>query len=356
MNDSTNNPARSPVPAMIGICAVILVIAGMYWAQNVFAPLTFALLIIAMLWPFQKALQSRMPQLVALLLSLTVTIVVMVLFSSLLAWSLSRVGRYALSDTARFQTMYGELATWLEGKGIVVSGLWEQHFNAGWVIRIVQHVSGRLNTTLTFLLVVLIYVMLGLLEIGLIGRKLAGFKPGSAGQAFLVGSSETAAKLRRYMWVRTLMSIMTGVLVWGLTYAAGLSLSAEWGVIAFALNYIPVIGPLFATVLPTLFAIAQFETWQAAILVFVCLNLIQFLVGSYLEPRIAGNALSLSPTMVLFAVFFGTFLWGIAGAFIGVPIVIAIDTICAHHSSSRWIADVLGAGPEVEQGRPLFPG
>jgi AI-2 transport protein TqsA len=345
MIEPTSNPGRSPVPAMVGICALILILAAMYWAQNVFAPLTFALLLIAMLWPFQRALQSRMPQLLALLFSLTVTIVVMVLFSSLLAWSLSRVGRYALSDTARFQTMYSEMAAWLEGRGIVVSGLWEQHFNAGWVIRIVQHVSGRLNTTLTFLLVVLIYVMLGLLEVSAIGRKLARFKPGSVGQAFLTGSGETAAKLRRYMWVRTLMSIMTGVLVWGLTYAAGLSLSAEWGVIAFALNYIPVIGPLFATVLPTLFAIAQFETWQAAILVFILLNLIQFLVGSYLEPRIAGNALSISPVMVLFAVFFGTFLWGIAGAFIGVPIVIAAVTICAHHESSRWIADILGVGP-----------
>jgi AI-2 transport protein TqsA len=349
MNETTQEPGRSPVSAMIGISAVILMIAGMYWAQNVFAPVTFALLIIAMLWPFQKALQSRMPQLLALLLSLTVTIVVMVMFSSLLAWSLSRVGRYALSDMARFQTMYSDLSAWLEGKGIVVSGLWAQHFNAGWILRIVQHVSGRVNTTLTFLLVILIYVMLGLLEVSDIGRKLARFKPGSVGQAFLLGSAETAAKLRRYMWVRTLMSIMTGVLVWGLTYSAGLSLSAEWGVIAFALNYIPVIGPLFATVLPTLFAIAQFETWQAAIFVFVCLNLIQFLVGSYLEPRISGNALSISPVMVLFAVFFGTFLWGIAGAFIGVPIVIAIVTICGHHDSSRWVARVLGVGADPEK-------
>jgi len=344
MNDTTSNAGRSPVPAMIGICAVILIMAAMYWAGNVFAPICFALLIIAMVWPLQRAMQARLPQLVALLVCLVGTIVVMAIFALLLGWSLNRVGIYVLSDTARFQTMYNELAAWLEGYGIAVSGLWEQHFNVSWILRIVQQVTGRLNSTLTFSLVVLIYVMLGLLEVGDIGRKLRRFKPGSIGYAFLIGSSETAAKLRRYMLVRTLMSIMTGVLVWGLTYSAGLSLSAEWGVIAFALNYIPVIGPLFATVLPTLFAIAQFETWQAAILIFVLLNLIQFLVGSYLEPRIAGRSLALSPVMVLFAVFFGTFLWGIAGAFIGVPIAIAIVTISAHHESSRWLADIFGAG------------
>jgi predicted PurR-regulated permease PerM len=116
-------------------------------------------------------------------------------------------------------------------------------------------------------------------------------------------------------------------------------------VIAFALNYIPFIGPFVATVFPTVLAIAQFESWQMAVVVFGCLNLIQFLVGSYLEPRIAGSALSISPFLVLFAVFFWTFVWGIAGAFIGVPIVIAVLTLCEQHPSSRWIADLLGGEP-----------
>jgi len=134
------------------------------------------------------------------------------------------------------------------------------------------------------------------------------------------------------------MSATTGLLVWAFASAAGLQLAAEWGV--FVLNYIPVIGPLAATVFPTLFAIAQFETWQMAAFVFGCLNLIQFVVGRYLEPRNAGGALSLSPFLVLFAVFFWAFLWGIAGAFIGVPIVIAAMTICEQHPSSRWVADL----------------
>lgn len=88
---------------------------------------------------------------------------------------------------------------------------------------------------------------------------------------------------------------------------------------------------------------AQFASWQMAITIFICLNVIQFVVGSYLEPRVAGNALAISPSIVLFAVFFWTYLWGIAGAFIGVPIVIAILTVCEQYSSSRWIADLLGS-------------
>lgn len=78
-----------------------------------------------------------------------------------------------------------------------------------------------------------------------------------------------------------------------------------------------------------------------AVVVFMCLNLIQFLIGSYLEPRIAGAALSISPFVVLLAVFFWMFLWGVPGALIGVPIMIAALTICEQYPASRWVAELL---------------
>ena len=75
-------------------------------------------------------------------------------------------------------------------------------------------------------------------------------------------------------------------------------------------------GSFVATLLPTFFAAAQYESFYAALIVFVGLNLLQFVIGSYIEPRAAGTAVSVSPFMVLFAVFFWGMLWGIAGAFI----------------------------------------
>ena len=115
--------------------------------------------------------------------------------------------------------------------------------------------------------------------------------------------------------------------------------------IAFALNYIPFIGPFVATLFPTLVAI------------------LVPIVGSgrrgfhlpqhhpvrgrqlYRAARL-GAVLAMSPTVVLLAVFLWTFLWGLFGAFIGVPIVIAIITFCSYHPSARWVADLLGGRPE----------
>jgi predicted PurR-regulated permease PerM len=335
---------------MVGCCAAILVVAALYVASPVFAPLAFAVFIIAIVWPLQARLQDRLPELLALAVSILATVVVVIAFASIIAWSFGRVGRYIVTDATRFQLLYARTTEWLEGHGIVVASLWAEHFNVGWLIRLFQQITARLNGTLSFALVVLIYVILGLLEVDTAARKLRDMKHGEAGRALLAAGARTAMKFRRYLLVRSLMSVMTGVLVWGFMSLWGVPLAAEWGVIAFAFNYIPFIGPLIATVLPTLFALAQFESWQMAVLVFGCLNLIQFLVGSYLEPRISGSVLAISPFVVLFAVFFWTFLWGIFGAFIGVPIVIAILTICEQYESSRSLAMLFGGSADEPRG------
>jgi predicted PurR-regulated permease PerM len=114
-------------------------------------------------------------------------------------------------------------------------------------------------------------------------------------------------------------------------------------VIAFVLNFLPFIGSFVATLLPTLFAAAQFESLSYALAVFIGLNILQFVIGSYIEPRVAGSAVSVSPFMVLFAVFFWGMLWGVAGAFIGVPILIALAIVCARYPPARAIAVLLSA-------------
>jgi AI-2 transport protein TqsA len=91
---------------------------------------------------------------------------------------------------------------------------------------------------------VLIHVLLGLLEVNVVARKLREMKNEAMGKVLLAGGVETAAKLQKYMLVRSLMSVMTGILVSGFASLAEMPLAAEWGVIAFVLNYIPFIGPL----------------------------------------------------------------------------------------------------------------
>ncbi|MFT0860833.1 AI-2E family transporter [Ancylobacter sp. G4_0304] len=336
------------IAIMIGISTAILVAAALYLARSIFAPVAFAFFIIALVWPLQSALQRPLPKLLALFITLIVTIVVLLVLVSMTAWGFGRAAQWLVANAARFQTLYMQGAEWLEGHGLYAAGTLMETFNVSWLIRFFQSVATRLNGMVGFAVVTFIFVMLGLLEIDVLQRKLASGEAGATGRKLLDASREIASKFRRYMLVRTAMSLLTGLAMWGFAAAAGLDLAFAWGVIAFALNYIPFIGPLVATLLPTLFAVAQFESWQMAIAVFAGMNVIQFFSGSYIEPRIAGRALAMSPFVVLLAVFFWAFMWGLPGAFIGVPLVIAALTICEQNEASRPIARLLSGRPPAD--------
>ena len=338
------------VRTMVSLIAIVVVCAALYLANTVFAPLTLALFIVAIVWPLQCKLQSRLPKLIALAISIGITVIVCLAFVWLAVWGFGRIARALIADATPYQALYDHLVTWLEGHGISVAGLWAEHFDVSWLVRAVQQILNQINSMTSFSLVVLIYVILGLLEVDDMRLKIQRMENREAARILLDGAAASAQKFRKYMLVRTQMSVLTGALVFACLQIAGLRFAAEWGVIAFVLNYIPFIGPFIATLFPTMFAVAQFEVWQSAVGVFVCLNIVQFVVGSYIEPRICGNVLSISPFVVLFSVFFWTFLWGLFGAFIGVPIMIAILTYCEQSASSRWLADLLGGPARVRTG------
>lgn len=334
---------------LLFFCATILVFGGLYLSQPIIAPVAFSLFVIAIVWPIQQALQARIPKLLALAVTILGVMVAISVLGYLLIWGFSKVVRWLTLNAERMQVLYAHAMDWLDGHGVSVSDIVNQSYsNTNWLLPAVKGLGGSSYRLVSFVVIAFAFTVLGLLEVDVARKNIERLQNAAARQTLLVAGADIAAKLQKYMLVRTVMSILTGIIVWSFALLAGIELATAWGVIAFVLNYIPFIGPLVATVFPTLFALVQFESWQLAIAVFACLNLIQFMIGSYLEPRMAGAALSISPFIVLFAVFFWSFLWGVAGAFIGVPIVIALLAVCDEHESTRWIALLL-SGREGER-------
>ena len=331
------------------IIAAILLAAALSLTEAILLPIAFALFTIALAWPVQRRLEGwGLPTFLALLVTVAVTLVVLVALALAAAWGFGRVARWIIANAGMLQLLYAQKLTWLQGFGIEAAGSLSELFDPRWLVGMAQAVLGQLQGLLSFLGLTLVFVILGLLEVRVTARQLARIgqdRPWAAG--LLRACILSGAKLRTYMAVRSIMSVATGLAVWAFAWAMGLELAAEWGVIAFVLNYIPFLGPLVATLFPTIFAVLQFGTWQVAITVFAALQVIQFLGGSTIEPRLAGARLAMSPFMVLVAVFLGAFIWGMAGAFIGVPVMLAALTLCQQFESSRWVASLL-SGQEPE--------
>jgi predicted PurR-regulated permease PerM len=146
--------------ATVGVCAAVLAAWALSVAQSVFAPLAFALFVIAVVWPLQRRLQLDLPRLVALAITMAVTTLVIVGFLSLVAWAANRVGRFIVSDAAHLQALYASFAVWLEEHGVALAELWTGYFSADRLIRFVQQLAAQLQTAVSFLIVVLIYFIL----------------------------------------------------------------------------------------------------------------------------------------------------------------------------------------------------
>lgn len=296
------------------VLAVIATLAALALARSVMTPVAFALFVIALVWPLQRRLQRRLPQLLAVLITAAVALLAIAIGCWLIVWGFGRIAQWVIANSARLQGLYSHAADLLEQRGLYAAELVAQQFNVSWMLGVVRGVGASLQGIVTFALVTFMFVILGLLELEPLGRRLERVGNGAFGAATIDTAAEIAGRLQTYMLVRFGMSLLTGLGFWAFTAAYGLDLSREWGVIAFVLNFMPFIGSFIATLLPTVFVAAQYGAFSAAVTIFIGLNIVQFVVGSYVEPRVTGAAVSLSPFMVLFAVFFWAMLWGIAVA------------------------------------------
>jgi predicted PurR-regulated permease PerM len=323
----------------------ILVIGLLYVARSVFGPLAFALFAIALIWPLQITLQRHVPKLVALFITLAFAATVIVIVGSAVVWGFTRVGQWIIANTGRLEAAYLGWARLLEDHGVAIVGPLSEQFDVTWFVGFLRGIALRLRSSAGFFALAFVFMMLGLLELDDFNARLKSAAAQPIGVKILRANAKIGRKLRRFMLVRSFASVLTGLVIWIFALCAGLELAAAWGAIAFALNYIPFIGSFTATLVPTLFAMAQFESWQMALLIFAGLSIIQFITGSYIEPLLTGATLTISPVAVVFTVFFWSFMWGLPGAFIGVPILIAFVVYCEQQPSSRWVAALLSSAP-----------
>jgi AI-2 transport protein TqsA len=329
---------------------VVLVTAALYFGRVVFEPIAFMLFAMALVEPFQKAVEVRMGKPVALILTIILTLLFLSILVWAIVWSISAIVDWGLTNVERFQSLYMRTTQWLDGHDLVVGDL--ESLKPSSFVGMFRTIAGYVNYFLGFALMVLLFLIFGLAEMGDFRLKLAALDTKLSGWSLLETSGQIAGKIRKYMLIRTLASVATGLAVFLFTLAIGLDLAIAWGVISFVLNYIPYVGPLVAVILPVIFATAQFESWQMAAFIFGSLYLIQLIIGNYLEPLLTGTALAISPFVMLVAFLIWDFLWGMPGAFIGLPLTIALFTIWDRNPSTRWIANLM-ATPDAPSGAQL---
>lgn len=158
----------------------------------------------------------------------------------------------------------------------------------------------------------------------------------------------TASRFRRYLLVRALLGLATGLLYMAWTWWWDLDFVLVWGLLAFLLNFIPTIGSIIAGVLPVALAFLQRDP-VSALIIAGGLLVIEQVMGNYVDPLLQGRQLSLSPLAVLLALAFWTWMWGLVGALLAVPMTLVLTIACAHVEALKPIALALSNATNLKE-------
>lgn len=214
---------------------------------------------------------------------------------------------------------------------------------------VVTSVAGTLGGLAGSAGIVIVYVVFLLLEQSSFDRKLHALMPDPIRATRLLGLlGRIALQIQGYLWVKTLMSLLTGTASYAILWAVGVDFAEFWALIIFLLNYIPTIGAMLGVIFPSLLALVQFETIIPFLIVSSALTATQFIVGNLLEPRAMGRKLNLSPLVIILSLTFWGTLWGVVGMILCVPITVILMIICGHFAPTRPIAIMLSSDGEVQ--------
>ena len=133
--------------------------------------------------------------------------------------------------------------------------------------------------------------------------------------------------LSRYFATVTLINLMLGIATTATMYWLGMPNPLLWGVVAFVLNFVPYAGSAATLVLLTVVAVVSFDGLGKALAVAGCYLVLTTVEGQVVQPILVGRRLDVSPLVVFLSLWFGGWLWGIAGVALAVPMLVAAKAL-----------------------------
>ena len=275
-----------------------------------------------------------MPHWAAIVVTLLIVLLAVAVLGSVVSLAFSRVAARGPQLAERAREVALGVDAWSRSVGLPAIGS-AVHAR---LARAAAPTVGYLRAGVGLVILVLAFFALAMAEVRDFEAKLAQHLRRSKRDEVIDTMHEIAGRVRRHMVALTITSAISGLITGLFTLAVGLELAPLWALLTFLLNYIPILGPLIAVGPPTLYAALQFEGLGQPVIVAVGIGIIQLVMGNYVDPKIEGRVLSLSPVVVLFALVFWGWLWGVSGAFISIPTTAALVIACESFQRTRWIA------------------
>ncbi len=346
--------------ALVGVVATILVGWLLISAAPILQPLVIALLLCNVLQPVVRTLaRYRIPSWVTVVLLLALLVYALITGGYLLFAQLSDFvgepngssvqivdGEQVNGGNQGIGQLKAQLLKRIESFGLPEEGEATvlNLINGIDLTSLFVNLFGTVKDFMLGLFLVVLYMVFIFAEQAVFRRKIiamARHRSADAEKALI----SISLRIQRYLGVKTVTSLSTGVLCYSVLLYLNLPYALLFGFMTYLLNYIPTFGSLAAAILPITTALADREGLTDPLIVAGTYVVVNVMLGSFIEPRLLGRELNLSPLVILVSVVVWAALWGVTGTFLAVPLTATAQIVFANFESTRGMAILLSNGP-----------
>jgi len=348
---NTFHSGRAIFSLMILICC-ILIGAVLKIASRVILPFTMAILLAFVMYPLIKLLQKhRIPRILSIFLAVIIIIIGFSIFGMVLYQTGSNILSKYYSYEGRLTEIYIYIARIFELPFDESLSFWENIWGQlgirTWVRQFAFSFSNIFLNFLANAVLVILFMVFILLEASFFKVKLeTAFKENSE-RISRVGH-DLMAQVTRYLTAKFIISLVNGVVFFIAFRLIGLDFAIGWSVIQFVMNFIPTLGSIVAGVGISLFALIQFWPNPGSIILIVAVVLaVNMVLGSFLDPKIIGDHVGISPFIILVSLGIWSWLWGFAGMVLAVPMTVVIKIVCENIPFLEPVSILIGSRKSV---------
>lgn len=338
----------------LGIIAFALLLFLLVQARFVLIALVIAIILFSLTSEAINAIAririgpAHVPNWLATLVALALIAAGLLWASLLVAGQINQVVAVALSYAERAQTAAAELFAWLGPRAgqAIQEGVRSINLPA-----YVRSAAGQATNLMSMSVLIILFVGFLFAEriwfSTKLRRLLGGPEPAARAEAV---ARRIMHRVNRYLVVKAAVSAVTALAIWAIFIGAGLELALPVATLTFALNFIPSIGSIIATLLAGLVVFVQTGDAATTALVTAAATAVQFTIGNVLDPMLLGRTLRLSSFGIILSLAFWGAVWGLAGMFLAVPIMVAVMILCAQSDWLRPLAILLSREGLAEGG------
>jgi len=331
--------------AIMVSAALVIVIAGMKYAAALLVPFLLSAFIAVICFPAMSSLQQKgLPKGLSLMLVMLLVVFIGIGLTFLIGSSLTDFSLALPGYQQRITTEWGQAIGWLNDHGISVADSIKEIADPAAALGLVSSILKGFGSVLTNSFLIILTVIFILMETAGYTQKIADLNntdvalSRSGSQVF---THVFVEKLRSYMSMKTIISMMTGVLIAVAVWLIGVDYPVLWGVLAFMLNFVPNIGSIIAAVPAVMLSLVQLGFTSALLVaaVFVAVNI---MIGSVIEPKYMGKGLGLSTLVVFISLIFWGWVLGPVGMLLSVPLTITVKLALDSKPDTQWLGHLLG--------------